>query len=189
MNPQFFQACHFPTTQATWVCGLVQPSDLRPLQRAYGKRRGTAKSGLCSTFEGSGPVVGQGLAVAGAAWIDYTDPTLPPEIGPVRLLSATLSWTPAKPTSGQHTVIQQFEGSCANANWDQAGLASAPENDAEFDLAAGSGRTFIYSTQPGAVYCFRMHSLLRTADGTTGPVTDGAPVELVVPGDPAAAAG
>jgi hypothetical protein len=38
MNPGFFGACKFRTTQATWVCGLVQPADLRPLQRAYGKR-------------------------------------------------------------------------------------------------------------------------------------------------------
>lgn len=188
MNPQFFRACKFKTTQATWVCGLVQPADLRPLQRAYGKRRSTAKTGLCSTFEGQPrPVVGGGLAVASAAWIDFVDPTLPPDIGPVRLLEVKLTWTPARPAAGQHTFIQQFEGPCATADWDQAAVASAPETEnAEYDPAAGTGRDLISSTQPGARFCLRMQALLRTPDGTQGPVTNGDPVELVVPADPAA---
>jgi len=188
MNPQFFQACRFKTTQASWVCGLMQPADLRPLQRAYGKRRSTAKSGLCSVFDDQPrPVVGAGLAVADAVWTDYLDPTLPAGVSPVRLLNVRLTWTPTKASAGQHTFIQQSEGTCAEADWDRAAVASSPETEnAEYDVSAGTGRDFIYSAQPGARYCYRMQSLYRTPDGTQGPVANGDPVELVVPADPAA---
>jgi len=191
MNPRFFGICQFDgVTPRTWVCGLVQPADLRPLQRRYGRRTAKKQPRYCPRGPNPGPPLAPTDTTATGRWID--DRT--PDGVPFRKAVVDLRWTPIKAGRGTDAIIERLDLPCSQATterWARDGSFVLGPNDAtEVDPAAGSVRDLGGSAADPAKGERRCYRWRVGTDGTTDaafgpPDTFSVPVDVNIPPDPA----
>ena len=187
MNSAFFQVCKWIKNDGlTWVCGLVQPGDLKVLQKKYGKRKSKVKNRLCPIDHGSTtPTTTTSFTHDGdGSWEgSWSDP-----FG--RFYRLNFSFTPfAAPTgsniSGQEVFLERSEGSCASAsNWrDILNYAGGTESD-RVDPASGRATDLLTGYDAaGGTFCFRLKSQVRVIFGSDPPATYSPTAEVFVPAD------
>lgn len=194
MNQRFFQACDFQgVTPQTWVCGLVQPVDLRPLQRRYGRRTAKKQARYCPRGANPGAATAPADTTATGLWVD--DRTA--DGVPFRKAVVDLRWTPIRAGAGTEAIIERLDVACAQATterWERDGtFVLGPGDVTEIDPAAGSIRDIGGSAADPAVgerRCYRWRVSTVNSEGASNtafgvPDTFSAPIDAVVPPDPA----
>lgn len=193
MNLRFFQACDFQgVTPQTWVCGMVQPADLRPLQRRYGRRATRKQTRYCPRGTSPGVASAPTDTTATGLWVE--DRTA--EGVPFRKAVVDLRWTPIRPGARTEAIIERLDLPCAQATaerWERDGtFVLAPGDVTEIDPAAGSIRDVGGSAADPAVgerRCYRWRVSTVNREGASNaafgvPDTFSAPIAAVVPPDP-----
>lgn len=194
LNPRFFRVCAFEgVTAQTWICGLVQPADLRPLQRRYGRRSAKRQPRYCPRGRNPGAPVAPTDTTGTGLWVDdrTADGTA------FRKAVVDLRWTPVKGGKGTEAIIERLDVPCAQATAERwardASFVLAPDDATSVDPAAGSVRDVGGSAadpQAGERRCYRWRVSTINGEGATNgafgvPDAISAPVDVVIPPDPA----
>ena len=192
MNQNFEFVCSWIKNDGVnWVCGIVQPADLKVLQKKYGKRKSKVKNRLCKipTSE-TAPAMTSSFAFDNGAWetVQWGD-------SPARMYLASFTFAPFAPTSSalvqsQELVLQRFDGACAAATetgWQQIpnwpdGWADGSEQTL-VDPASGRAADRIGGVEAGATFCYRLEARSFTRYGSDPPPVYSSAVEVVVPPD------
>jgi hypothetical protein len=194
LNPRFFQACAFDgVTPQTWVCGLVQPADLRPLQRRYGRRAARKQPRYCPRGTNPGTPVAPTDTTGTGSWVE--DRTAAGDV--YRKAVVDLRWTPLVPSSRTEAIIERLDVPCVEATAERwardASFVLRPDDRTTIDPATGSVRDVGGSAADpaaGEQRCYRWRVSTVNDEGASNvafgvPDTLSAPIDVVVPPDPA----
>lgn len=190
MNQYFELSCSWIKNDGVnWVCGIVQPADLKPLQKKYGKRKSKVKSRLCKIPAGElTPTMTSSFTYNG----DGTWQTLQWGDSPARTFVVPLNFIPFAPINSDlvwsyELALQRFEGSCAAATeggWSQIENWADGTAQSLVDPASGLAADRLHGYDSGGTVCYRLESRSYTKYGSDPAPVHGPTVEVVVPSDP-----
>ncbi len=180
-------------TSEKWLCGLIQPTELKRLQKLYGKRKNKVKSRWCKIPANEvAPTMASSFTLSDASWQSVTGIE-----GHSRLFIINFNFTPFSPASGElirsyQLSLQEFEGRCADASagaWGTAQTWSRGWGNDEFDdmIDPTNGRAATRITSfyaEGGTWCYRLVGESYTVFGKDPAPAYSANVEVVVPPDP-----
>lgn len=193
MNQSFETACSWIKNDGVnWACGIVQPADLKPLQKKYGKRKSKVKSRLCKIpASDTAPAMTSSFSYSGdGSWqtVQWGD-------APARMYLLSFNFAAFSPTTSsvvwsQELSLQRSDGSCAaatDASWQSvenwANGWTDGSSQSLVDPNSGRAADRITGNTYGGTYCYRLESRSYTSYDRDPAPAHSQTVEVVVPAD------